>query len=189
MRKQIVKIIVYIILLSAVIFVYRPLMKLDNNYAVVTDGMADLTGFDFTQTRARVYAQGWEYYPNRLYSPQDFQTGVIEPPVYENNVNSAAYGTYRVTLLLLPGKTYGMTGRSFLYSTRAYINGELAGEIGSPGESAEKTTPRTNTYAFYFTPQSDNTEIIFQVANFQMKDGGGSYSFLLAKRAKWNSTG
>ena len=180
-RKHAVKIVTYILFLAVVILIYQPLLKLDDNYIVVTNGAADLSGFDFSKTRARVYAQGWEYYPERLYTPQDFQTGSIAAPIYENNVNSAAYGTYRVILLLPPGKTYGMTGRSFLYSTNIYINGELAGEIGSPGETVETTTPRTNTYAFYFTPQSDSTEIIFQVANFQMKDGGGSFSFSLGE--------
>ena len=181
MRNQIAKIIIYILLLAAVMFFYRPLMKLDDHYIYAADGEADLTGFDFTRYRARVYASGWEYYPERLYTPGDFQAGAIDTPIYENNINSAAYGSYRVTLNLPPGKTYGITGRSFLYSTKIYINGALADEIGAPGSAPETTTPRTNTYAVYFTPQTDITEIIFQVANFQMEDGGGSYSFSLGE--------
>ena len=181
MLKQLLKIVIYILLLVVVITAYQPLMKLDNNYVIAEEGLVDLTDFDFTGGRARVLARDWEYYPEHLYTPQDFQADGIIDSIYENNVNSAEYGTYRVTLLLPSGKTYGMTGRSFLFSTKVYINGELVGEIGNPGDTAEATVPCTNTYAFYFTPQSDSTEIIFQVANFQMEDGGGSFSFSLGE--------
>ena len=183
MRKQIPRIAVYIVLLLIVFTVYRPMMDLDTNYVISERGIADASIYDLSKVRARIFAANWEYYPKQLYTPEDFQNGSAGAPIYENNVNSAEYGTYRITLILPPGKTYGMTGRSFLYSTKIYVNGRPAAEIGQPGETPETTKPHTNTYALYFTPQSKTTEIIFQTANFQMKDGGGSYSFSLGEAA------
>lgn len=181
MRKQLPKIILYVAVLLLVFAAYQPVMRLDDNYVVPENGVADPSGLDLSRRRARIYAQNWEYYPGHLYTPDDFAQGKTVSPTYENNADPAEYGTYRVTVLLPAGITYGMTGRSFLFSQRVYIDGRLVDEVGSPGESREATVPRTKTYAYYFTPESETTEIIFQVANFHQPDGGGSFSFSLGQ--------
>lgn len=181
MRKQLPRIILYVAVLLLVFAAYQPVMRLDNNYVVPEEGIADPSGLDLSRQRARIYAQNWEYYPGHLYTPHDFAQGQTIAPVFENNVNPAEYGTYRVRVLLPAGITYGMTGRSFLFSQRVFIDGQLADEVGSPGESREETVPRTKTYAYYFTPEGEITEIIFQVANFHQRDGGGSFSFSLGQ--------
>ncbi|MCL2300225.1 MAG: hypothetical protein FWC27_08800 [Firmicutes bacterium] len=177
MRAQILKAILYIALLLAVFIAYQPLMEIDANEPLTERGVADPSGFDLSKERARIHSIDWEYYPGHLYAPEDFASGNTIAPVYNVNENPAAFGTYRVTVLLPPGKTYGITGRSFLFSQRTFINGELAGVIGSPDISADATVPRTKMYAYYFTPRTGQTEVVFQVSNFQMKDGGGAYSF------------
>ncbi len=182
MRKQIPKIIIYILLLLTVFIAYQLMMKVDSGELIVNRGVADPSEhYDMSRERARIHAIDWEYYPEHLYTPEDFASGNTIEPIYSVNENPAAFGTYRVTVHLPTGKTYGMAGRSFLFSQRTFINDEMAGEIGSPGTTAKTTVPRTSMYTYYFTPQTDKTEIIFQVSDFQMADGGGAYSFSIGE--------
>ena len=107
-----------------------------------------------------------ESYPGRLYTSADFAAGTPE-----TSDPDAKFETCRIVLPLTPGVTYGITGQTATYAQRVYVNGELLHETGSVSGRAADFTPETDFYTVYFTPQSDETEIIVQHAWFNHAHG------------------
>jgi len=181
MFKHIIKIAIFIAVLMAAFTVYNAITDIPVVRLKPENGMADLTGIDFARDKVFVQGRNWEYYGLELYTPEDFANGAGTTPVIADTAGAPDdYGTHRVTLRLPKGKTYGIYGWSMLTSMRLYINGSLALEVGSPGESKEATTPGSHYYFYAFTPETDTTELIYHVANFHTSDGAGRYSFYIA---------
>ena len=135
-------------------------------------GVADLTGISFADNIAAV--SGWESYPDRLYDPADFASGITGAPseFTDRHATTAQYGTHRLLLRMPQNAPVGISFRSLDYATRVFIDGIEAGEMGKVGTTREETIPRTSALAFYVTPVTPETEIIIQYANFVHKDGG-----------------
>ncbi len=140
-------------------------------------GYADLTDFDFGEKLAGIPNTGFLYYKDQFYSPKDFKPGnVIAQPVVlnEGRVDPGNYGTYRIMVdLPAGGETYGLSSYSAMYSQRLFIDGKEYPPAGVPGKTAETTIPMTRHYTVYFTPDTPETEIIIQFANFNHYDYGG----------------
>ena len=107
-----------------------------------------------------------ETYPGRLYTGEDFASGTPEA-----GDTDAKFETCRIVLPLTAGVTYGITGQTATYAQRVYVNGKLLHEIGNVSDSEADFTPETDFYTVYFTPQSDETEIIVQHAWFNHANG------------------
>ena len=108
-----------------------------------------------------------EVYPGRLYTSGDFAAGTVSA----GDAN-AKYETCRVVLPLTAGVTYGITGQTATYAQRVFVNGQLLHEVGSvSSNSVVDFAPETDFYTIYFTPQSDETEIIVQHAWFNHAHG------------------
>jgi hypothetical protein len=182
MRKNMLKITLFIAILLAISTVYDTLTAGTLSRVIPENAVADLTNIDFAEEKVRVAGRNWEYYGSELYKPEEFASGNIKSP----DISDADifpdddYATHRVTIKLLKGKIYGIYGWSMLTSMRLYINGTLALEVGSPGESKETTVPRSQVYFYALTPETDTTELIYHVSNFHTTDGAGRYSFIIA---------
>ena len=111
-------------------------------------------------------ASNVEVYSGRLYTDADFAAGTVSA-----GDSDAKFETCRVVLPLKAGVTYGITGQTATYAQRVYVNGELLHEIGCVSDRAAEFTPKTDFYTVYFTPQSDETEIIVQHAWFNHTSG------------------
>lgn len=107
-----------------------------------------------------------ETYPGRLYTSEDFAAGAVSA-----GDPDAKFATCRVVLPLTAGVTYGITGQTATYAQRVYVNGKLLHETGSVSDHAAEFTPETDFYTIYFTPQSEETEIIVQHAWFNHTSG------------------
>lgn len=149
--------------------------------AVPANGTVFLAAFDLSETVAYIDKQGWEYYPEHLYTPQDFANGTTVAPLYSDSTVRANFGTYRLRLKIPPVELLAVTGRSFLSSHRVFIDGVLVDTMGIPGDTAEQTRPRTKTYQYTFVPQGSSVELIFQAANFHHRDGIRNVSVKLAE--------
>ena len=152
------------------------------------DGVCDFLDVDFDNAIYLLTGDSWEQWGERLYSPEDFASGLIEEPKTPD-FTQVQYATHRISLLLPPGKTYGLSMKSNDYSMRLFIGGEQVDLVGVPGATKEETTPRTQDRVYYFSPQEEKTEIIAQAANFVHRYGGytaavyvGSYQNIDAKR-------
>jgi Signal transduction histidine kinase len=140
-------------------------------------GYANLSGFDFGDKLASLPNSGFLYYREALYTPEDFKLGnaKTEPIVLnEGRADPGNYGTYRIIVdLSANGETYGLSSYSAMYSQRLFIDGKEYPAVGAPGETAEMTVPMTRHYTVYFTPGTEQVEIIIQFANFSHSDYGG----------------
>jgi len=135
------------------------------------DGVIDLRGFDFENgifTVAEEDAGNWESWAQALYTPRDFAAGitgagrVLGPEDYA----SIEYVTHRRTLLLNPGKLYGISMITALYAQRLFIGGEEIGSAGVPAVSRDEFVPGTLDATYFFIPQTERVDIIVQAANF-----------------------
>lgn len=140
-------------------------------------GNADLSGFNFSERLASISNTGFLYYKEALYTPQDFKLDddKTEPVVLnEGRIDPGNYGTYRIVVKLpVAGVTYGLSSYSAMYSQRLFIDGKEYPAVGVTGETAETTVPMTRHYTVYFTPETEQVEIIIQFSNFNHSDYGG----------------
>ncbi len=136
---------------------------------------ADLSGFDFENDIAYVWGER-DFYLGAFYTPEDFAAGNAPPAQAhtQSEKDAAQYGTTRI-VLKLPAGTYSAAGYSVQYSQRLYLDGRLARQTGTPGATKESTIPGSEFYTCFFTTAGGETELVVQYANFNHRQGGGSY--------------
>ena len=171
-RSSVLPIIVF---LALALIVWTVLFTMPAPEEVRLDDVSihDLSGGDFSDT---IYSniQGWESYPEKLYTPAEFASGDIseEPRTYgEINYSQIQYATHRMSFRLPPGKTYGLLMQSADYSMRIFIDGTEFDSVGLPAETREATVPRTLKRTYYFTTQSGEVDVVVQAANFVHREG------------------
>lgn len=152
-------------------------------------GYGDLSSFNFDERIAGILHSSFVYYKSELYTPEDFAHGQVtgEPISLDGVVgrfDPGHFGTYRLTLDLPEGRTYGLSSYSAMYSQRLFINGSEVESTGVPGKTPETTIPKTRHYTVYFTPLSPKTEILIQFANFSHYDFGGIVPLFLGAQEK-----
>lgn len=172
MNKQLIKILLYVGLLLVTLIGVQLWTQSPQRHFVPVDGRVDLTGVDMAQEIVDINEDGWEYYPEHLYTPTDFRSGATTGPVYNSQSSPADYGTYRLKVKLPKDILYAVTGESFSFSHRVFINGELVDEVGLPGSSRQDTVAQITTYTYFFQPHDGEAELIYQAANFNHKGHG-----------------
>ncbi len=121
--------------------------------------VAEIKQTDLSEESVLLSKQIADWYPGQLCEPEDFlNTSSMETD------SEAKYGTYRIVLNIPAHKNYGITGFTSDYAQRVYVNGELLSQVGEVSVDSEQFMPKTDYYSVYFTPQTDTTEIIIQVA-------------------------
>ena len=164
----------WVLLLPAVLVVLCAMVWLFSSQEDATgeltpaDGVLDARGADFAHT---VYTLGsdWTFYPETLASTQADLRG-RETGAHDESV---PYGTYRLELLAQPGQYLVLSGYSFDYSTRVYLNGKQVLEIGKVADTAAASEARINYMDIpIYTGEDGRVEIVCQYANFVHKEGG-----------------
>jgi len=162
--------------------------NLNEEDVTTVNGYADLSQSDFSDRLFYIPYDSFLYYDKALYTPDDFYSeNVNTQPIVLNDVDSYSmgeYGTCRI-ILKLPqvGATYGLSSYSTMYAQRLFINGKEYPAVGVVGDTVEKTVPKTMHYTFYFTPDTENVEIIIQFSNFVHSDNGGIMSMYFGSSA------
>ncbi len=129
----------------------------------------------------------WEFYWNKLLTPEDFQKKSYKPDYYgkvpsywvdypEDLIHTAKFGyaTYRLLVLLPKGyrTALAIDVPVFDSSYDLYLNGSYLGGNGKPGNSAEETKPEYRRNFFRIIPSSDTLDFIIDVANYDHRRGG-----------------
>lgn len=131
----------------------------------------ELSEFDFSENIASISVDCFDVYPKALYTPDDFASGNIAVPS-ENDDGKARYYTYRLLLDLDESTVYGLSGYSGTYAYKLWVDGALLASVGTPGDSLETMTPKTDYLTVYFTAGSSQTEIVIQRSDFVHANGG-----------------
>lgn len=109
----------------------------------------------------------WEFYPEALYTSEDFAAGRTGQPAGEEvSPSDYAYGTHRLRIRATPGAYYAICGFSVDYATRVFANGSQVTVFGNPSETAEGFVPRVGYMTLPMCAGEDGIiELVVQYGN------------------------
>lgn len=179
MRLKIRQLITILIIVAAASILALALYRCDNKYT--KPGTQPIAGLlfmeedDIKQTPLRFLWNGWQFYPDKLLTPQD--TASLDPSrlvsviIGEHNDFSFATktntphgsGTYLLTLMLPETPhTYSIELPEIFSAYRFYVNDELLLEMGNPDTDAYEA--KTQNRCISFTA-SGTTRLLLAVSN------------------------
>ncbi len=149
-------------------------------------GVLDLTNFDFSKHPSIQLNGEWEFYWQKLLTPQDFRPkkfvadAYVLVPKYWSSVKinghklpHTGFATYR--LIIITNKTVKNLKVVFPAvnsSMKIWWNGRLLGSSGTVGTNPSNSVPSIKTISREVSLDSPNVEVIVQVSNFQHREGG-----------------
>ena len=152
-----------------------------------------MSNWDFRSKQTVALDGDWEFYWNKLYTPDDFNngslsfdlTGLISVPGYWN-INGVkgkkfpgyGYATYRLKIKTSPTpKKLGIKIPSALSSYKLFVNDELVATNGRVAANQEGMQPRLTPAVKILDKTSGDIVLTFQVSNFFHYKGGIFESF------------
>ncbi|RKN85161.1 ATP-binding protein [Paenibacillus ginsengarvi] len=155
----------------------------------IRDGAMDLSAWNYEQGRMIRLDGEWEYYWNRLLTPEDFgQSGANKPsPDALMNVPSKwngktvngsllpAHGaaTYRMVLKNVPADgVFALKKTNIRFSSAVYANGRKLFEDGKPSSTASGYRAGNVPQIGFFSAERGDVDIIVHVANFDFSNAG-----------------
>ncbi len=155
------------------------------SYAV--NGFLDLSGRDLKNGDTIRLDGEWEFYWNRLLTPDDFssaeppeKTGNITIPSYWNGYNTGigtaggeGFATYRLKVKIKDGgRLYALRIKHMFTAYRLWVNNKIVAANGTVGRDRKSMEPQFLPLVAVFNPQSDEFQIIIQISNFYHANGG-----------------
>ena len=158
------------------------------------DGLMNLNDWNFDRDGWVELSGNYEFYWQRHLDAKDFLR--IEPSetqyqyvpgpwngavVHGETLTGVGYATYRVNVLVSTRAPLALKVPDFGTAFRLYVDGEEKFSAGKAGTSEATTEPAYRTGVTQFTPRSNRVEIIYQVSNFDHRQGGAWLPILLGK--------
>ena len=178
----------YLLILSILLFGTNQLKTYAFNTIKVKKGVLDLRGIDKKDLQIISFTGEFEFYWNQILEPTYFENNIINKDTidyikvpskwithkYKNkHIPSKGAATYRC-IILLDSTNYHLAFRLGNIGTayKLFINKRLIASAGivSPIENNAKSG--YNTGVFDFTTNSDTTEVIFNISNYNYISGG-----------------
>lgn len=137
------------------------------------NGVLDIRNLDVSSDVLNV-VNNWDFYPNALYTSQDFASGNVEEKAEEEvSASDFSYGTYRLRILAHPNQYYTICSFSMDYATRVYVNGSQIALFGNVADTRSDFIPRVGYMTIpLFSGENGEIEIIYQYGNFVHRQGG-----------------
>ena len=186
MRKQLTVLIGMIVVFTVVtsIFIYEWLIP-TFQYPEAREGVLDARQWNFAKQGIVPLRGEWEFYENKLLTPQDFNTNgealeaerriVRVPGGWEGVVSSGSgygAGTYRLRIELSDPNFYSLRGKKIRLSSHIYMDGSDLGSTGKPDLSADRFVPSNLPFFGTIKADTDTIDIIIQVASYRYLEGG-----------------
>ena len=160
-------------------------------------GVIDLRRQDFSEGRIFALNGEWEFYWDRLLTPDKFSSGSKLPEmsgfftlpgtwrghsIDGERLGSTGQATYRLRLLT-DQSVDRLTLRIFDIheAYKLWANGELIAQSGMPGKSAETETPARTLKLAEVPLQGQSIDLILQVSNYHFRRGGIGEPILIAR--------
>jgi signal transduction histidine kinase len=137
-----------------------------------------------TQFKAKTINSNWEFYWEKLMTPEDFKTSSSSgkftldswaniPQLEAKSLVPLGYATYRTTFSLPKDRPHTSLYIPSIYSaSKTWINGKLISEIGRVGTTKATTIHRRTSQIIPLDDHDTTFEIVIQVANFYHHKGG-----------------
>ncbi|MGL4368264.1 MAG: 7TM-DISM domain-containing protein, partial [Spirochaetota bacterium] len=156
------------------------------NAPAAAKGVLDLSGWDFEKNGSVNIDGEWEFYWNRLLTPEDFAEKKItveeyrQVPGYWNTYSrngvflpASGFATYRVRIILeTRGGVIGMHVPEAISSSRLWVNGMPAAECGTVSEDLSNLRPQFIGRIIYVPVSGNTLDIVYQVANSSYRKSG-----------------
>ncbi len=164
------------------LFIYQWLHP-DYPYPEARGGVLDARQWDFERQGIVPLRGEWEFYENRLLTPQDFRTDAAQlaeesrflpvPGGWKGDFGDGyGAGTYRLRVQVSEPELYSLRGKKIRMSSRIYMDDSDLGGTGQPGMSAEQFTPSNLPFFGTIQANADTVDIIVQVASYDYLEGG-----------------
>lgn len=140
---------------------------------LLQNGVLDITAVDCTQEVLNIQ-NNWDFYPNELYTSEDFSSGTVKEKADEEvSASDFAYGTYRLLIRAKPNQYYTICGFSIDYATRVFANGSEISTFGKVSDHAADSVPQVGYMTLpLFSGESGQIEVIYQYSNYVYREGG-----------------
>lgn len=181
MRKHIKEITIFFMVTILIGVLFSSLIGGKTISIESAHGEADLTHLDLQKNIVSISTNGMDYYPNQLLTPDTSWEKLSAQTFVREDLFRIPYGTYRLRMHLSKDTTYAIQAMAINFAQRMWINGEEQEMIGHPADHKEAVEPSARTYLYVFTPQSDETEIVIQYANFVYRGGGEAYPLYVSQ--------
>jgi signal transduction histidine kinase len=159
-----------------------------SNHPVPEKGILDLCGTEFDQNSLYNLNGEWEFYWEKLLTPESYQEEkrrgsgiVVRVPSYWQSyvidgeqLTGFGYGTYALTIILPPltGSAICVDIPVFDVAYNFYLNERLVGTSGTVGTTRGEEKPWYKPSRFCYIPGSDTLQLLIQVSNFHHRRGG-----------------
>ncbi|WP_158630169.1 ATP-binding protein [Cohnella sp. AR92] len=170
----------------------------DADVLQVRDGVMDLASWTNPHTKSIRLNGDWEFYWNRLLTPEDFKTN--EKPVRTaymkvpgqwngKRIDGQSFpadgsATYRMTLTHLPvSGSFALKKMNVRFASTIYVNGAKLLEDGKPSGDASSYRAGNAPQIGYFTADRSDVEIIVQVSNYDYVNAGIPVSLYFGDQA------
>ena len=175
-------VIVAIFCIAFLFFIWYIAVSLpDDVNLTASNGYLDLSDTSLDQTNQVAAILGeWEFYPNQLYTHQDFQTGNIESgsvvtfPHYwkeDDDMDVSGYATYRLTVAFPDDLSeIGLYIRYQFSAYDVYIDDSLICSTGQVDKSFENYSPSyysNSGYSYNLKTESDQDHIFDLIIHVQ----------------------
>lgn len=181
-----------ILCFAAIIFIILPLCSCSKKAAhkslTANNGVINLKNWNFNVDGSINLDGKWQFYWNKLLSPQDLKndsikaTGYYPVPMYWTkyeglNLPAKGFATYRLKIKT-NGKlqSLGIKAPEIYTEFKLWINGKLIDEHGSFTDGKVKfLNPKT----YSFASNTDTIDIVIQIKNYSHGNAGIGQSFIL----------
>ncbi|MCL2572201.1 MAG: HAMP domain-containing histidine kinase [Defluviitaleaceae bacterium] len=176
--KHVLSAIIFLLLVTALFASVVVLTTTETRRITNHDQLID---FDFSTDIARISPALFDWHPNMLYNPDDFENGNTTEAII-SQPRQSSFATYRLVLNLTEGTVYGIAGYSARYAMTLWVDGAILELVGVVGESRESMMADRQYFTAFFTAGAQPTEIIIQRSGFVRAEGGGLSSILISER-------
>jgi len=175
--------VIFFIFISVLLICLTGCTQKKNSSTYAVSGVADLSKNGNSADIIDLNGE-WEFYPGLLLTPADFEfAGGKYTPVFLhvpgdwNKVQSdRGYGTYRLKVLLPPGRiNYSLKIKWVKSICRVWVDNSLNTEIGKIKEPPEESLTGGYMTVADFTPGKNAVVFTIQVVNYQDRRGGLCY--------------
>lgn len=165
--------------LSIVLLVMACLLSTITPAQSVEKGQIDLTKNSFLLNSPVSLSGTWEFYPDKLLGPQDFDTNqnpewITVPGSWHRQGDYPLLGvaTYRLRILLSDQRGLTVYFPIINSAARIWVNGELTKAVGVVSKNRTEYKPKLSAVFVSLPDHTRQIEIIMQVANFSYFSSG-----------------
>ena len=168
-RLPLVLLLAFLTIVALMVLIRLPGLAPDEEALVIEErqGAYDLSGLDEELRGTVRLPPGERFYPNVLLTPESL--GSARPVAKEDDsLHRADFLSQRfVVKLPKTDRVYALQVKlSGRHALRVFVNGELVGQAGVPGETRQETEVWENNLRCYAVPEDGTMDVILQSSEF-----------------------